>query len=341
MLLLIDNRYSGITKEKLDPVTTTLPDIHVRLREIITPRTILVGHSLNSDLSALKLTHPFIIDTSILYPHPRGPPLKSSLKWLAQKYLSREIQRQSGTIGHDSVEDARACMDLLKQKCEKGPTWGTSDATGESIFKRLSRTEVDEQEGSFRTGAVVDWGEPRRGHGAQATVSIGCENDMEIVEGIKKAVNGDTSENSVPHGGVDFVWGRLRELEAVRGWWNRTKTADNAELLANAMSRSNGNDTANEGEDSETKLSKAVTKAVKHVLEVYESLPPHTAFIVYSGTGDPREVGRLQAMQQQFKKDYQVKKWDEIDVKWTDTEEQALRAACREARSGIGFIAVK
>ncbi|KAJ5555881.1 hypothetical protein N7535_008311 [Penicillium sp. DV-2018c] len=66
-------RYSGITPEMLEPVTTTLADIQQRLLTLLTPRAILVGHSLNSDLTALQLVHPFIVDTSIIYPHPRGP----------------------------------------------------------------------------------------------------------------------------------------------------------------------------------------------------------------------------------------------------------------------------
>ena len=100
----------------LAPVTTTLADVQKKLLDILTPRSILVGHSLNSDLTALKITHPFIIDTALIFPHPRGPPLKSALKYLAQKYLNREIQKGHGTTGpgagHDSIEDARTCLDL-------------------------------------------------------------------------------------------------------------------------------------------------------------------------------------------------------------------------------------
>lgn len=52
-------------------------------------------------------------------------------------------------------------------------------------------------------------------------------------------------------------------------------------------------------------------------------------------------MSRLQAMQTQFKKEYKVKKWDQLSVKWTDTEEQALKKAVREARNGVAFMGVK
>jgi len=146
-------QWSGITAAMLQDVTTTLSDIQKELLQLVTPRTILVGHSLNSDLNAMKLTHPFLIDTGLLYPHPRGPPYKQSLKWLAQKYLKREVQK--GSSGHDSVEDARTCLDLVKQKCEKGPRWGSGDTNAESIFKRLERTVRPNSNAMHRCGAVV------------------------------------------------------------------------------------------------------------------------------------------------------------------------------------------
>ena len=52
-------------------------------------------------------------------------------------------------------------------------------------------------------------------------------------------------------------------------------------------------------------------------------------------------MSRLQAMQQQFKREYKTKKWDELSVKWTDTEEQELKQAAKDARAGIGFMSVK
>ncbi|RAO67533.1 uncharacterized protein BHQ10_003545 [Talaromyces amestolkiae] len=337
-------QFSGITKEMLDPVTTTLADIQKELLELLTPRTVLVGHSLNSDLTALKLTHPFIIDTAIIYPHPRGPPLKSSLKWLCQKYLGKEIQK--GQTGHDSIEDARAVLELVKQKCEKGERWGTSDANTESIFRRLGRAaKTGKPQG--RTGAIIDWGSPERGFGAQATVAIGCDNDDQVVEGIRLAVRGgDEAKMTIPGDGVDFAWARLRELEVVRGWCNRRPDPNNAnvstailppgEEIVPVPSTTTPTSTA-------ASLASTVAATVHNIKRIYDSLPSCTLFIVYSGTGDPREVTRLHAMHKTYRDEYNnaKKKWDELSVQWTDREEQMLKRACERAREGCGFMCVK
>ncbi len=130
--------------------------------------TLLVGHSLDNDLIALKLVHskvggrragerepfcllfshagclrsslhlpctschltishppphpnpprapPKVLDTAVMFPHPRGPPYKSALRMLTQRHLKRSIQDGS----HDSVADARAAMDLALLKIKHG-----------------------------------------------------------------------------------------------------------------------------------------------------------------------------------------------------------------------------
>jgi RNA exonuclease 1 len=336
-------RFSGITREMLESVKTTLADIQQRLLEIITPKTILIGHSLNSDFNALKFTHPFIVDTSIIYPHARGPPLKTSLKWLTQKYLNRDIQQSHGSAGHDSIEDARACLDLVKQKCEKGANWGVSGMSSEPIFKRVGRIpepaslRTDGSSQEFKTSAVVDWGEAHYGPGTHADISIGCRTDTEVVLGIKNAVSGSSATDPLmPSPGVDFVWARLRELEHFRGWSKSPAEDDSGEPQGNEGSNSDSI-----GEPAFASLAAAVTGTMDSIARIYASLPPCTAFVVYSGTADTRETFRLQAVQQQFKREYQVKKWDELSVRWTDQEEQALRRACKQAREGVGFVVVK
>ncbi|KAH6670462.1 hypothetical protein B0J14DRAFT_628339 [Halenospora varia] len=387
-------QYSGITEKMLENITTTLSDIQKKLLDILHPRTILIGHSLNSDLTALKITHPYIIDTALVYPHPRGPPLKSSLKWLAQRYLHREIQKGHGTTGpgagHDSIEDARTCLDLIKQKCEKGKEWGTSDAAGENIFKRLGRAGVryKSQGGSAvpspldgKSSAAIDWGDPKKGPGAAATFQIGCSSDEEVMEGVMRAVKGDPDGKEIPGGGVDFVWARFRELEALKGWWNNNKlpgvgAAENipnattvskpssaevptpmqgviaSEILASETPISTTEPTTFPGSsaalppptnlDTTKSISAAKADLANRLHSIYNRLPPCTAFILYSGSGDPREMSKLQAMQQQFKREYKIKKWDELSVKWTDVEEQALKKAARIAREdGVGFLTIK
>lgn len=335
-------QFSGITKEKLDPVTTTLADIQKKLLGILHPRTILVGHSLNADLDALKMTHPFIVDTAVTYPHPRGPPLKSSLKWLAQKYLGKEIQK--GTNGHDAIEDARTALELIKMKCEKGERWGTSDQSSESIFTRLARTKkhvrtesAESESATGRTGALVDWGTPERGFGAHATVALGCKNDEDVVAGVSRVVNGDPvadANSPIPAGGVDFTWARLRELEIARGWCNR--------IPVPASEAKNDAESEEEGEGEQSLFNRTLTKTISYIKRIYDSLPPCTLFMVYSGTGDPREVTRLQSMHRTYMSEFRAKiPWDELSVKWTDVEEQALKRAVGRAREGCAFVTVR
>ncbi|KAH3874779.1 hypothetical protein DPMN_038032 [Dreissena polymorpha] len=64
-------------------------------------------------MMVLKILHSKIIDTLILYPHPRGLPLKRSLKDIALTELNRSIQNG---VGHDSKEDAEVTMKLLLKK---------------------------------------------------------------------------------------------------------------------------------------------------------------------------------------------------------------------------------
>lgn len=85
-------RFSGISEKTLQNVTRTLRDVQAVLLSMFNSKTILIGHSLESDLKALKLIHDMVIDTSILYPHKMGPPKKRALKTLCIENLKRIIQ---------------------------------------------------------------------------------------------------------------------------------------------------------------------------------------------------------------------------------------------------------
>ncbi|XP_052267705.1 putative exonuclease GOR isoform X7 [Dreissena polymorpha] len=105
--------WSGITEKHLKDVTKTFEELRDDLLALFNKDTIVVGHGLSSDMMVLKILHSKIIDTLILYPHPRGLPLKRSLKDIALTELNRSIQNG---VGHDSKEDAEVTMKLLLKK---------------------------------------------------------------------------------------------------------------------------------------------------------------------------------------------------------------------------------
>lgn len=366
-----NTQYSGITPELLENVTTGLPDIQRELLGLLGPDAILLGHSLESDLNALKLTHPFVVDTSIIYPHVRGLPLRSPLRFLTSRYLKREIQK-GGANGHDSVEDALAVLDLVRLKCEKGPRWGTLDAHGESIFRRIARSSRLDGSGKARETAIVEYGTPEKGLGKDATYKIACCSDEEVVTGVLRAANGDDTSSTarpddeteqtrtdgqrlgepIPPGGVDFVWGRLRDLETARGWNTITAppppplaTADIGSSATDAQPPPSASTTPTPAPSTTTTTSADVNETAKrtlsHLHTLFIGLPPRTLLVMYSGTADMRPVLQLQQLHAQYRKEFKVKKWDELSVKWTDVEEQKLKVAVGNARCGVGIIAVR
>ncbi|KAK6332843.1 RNA exonuclease 3 [Orbilia brochopaga] len=132
-ILDLNTRFSGVTKEQwaaapaLKPGTVygekatitpkAISPIHARevLFKHVDATTILIGHSLENDLKCMRIIHPRIVDTAILYPR-RNMPARWSLKVLVKNHLGRYIQATDSDKGHDSKEDANEAGNLVRKK---------------------------------------------------------------------------------------------------------------------------------------------------------------------------------------------------------------------------------
>ncbi|XP_045619841.2 RNA exonuclease 1 homolog [Procambarus clarkii] len=110
-----NTKHSSLTRQQFLGVTTRLQDVHNKLLTLVDSHTILVGHGLNNDLLRLKVIHDNIVDTSVLYPHPRGLPFKAALVFLQNKHLGRGPKH---TTGLKCRGDAQAAMRLVHLKCQ-------------------------------------------------------------------------------------------------------------------------------------------------------------------------------------------------------------------------------
>jgi len=150
-------------------VVTKLSDVQKTIKQWLTKSTIIVGHSLENDLMAMKLFHFRVIDTSVLFPNGLA---KHSLKYLCSKYLGVSIQNSS----HDSIQDAIAALRLYNLKKQKGPSFGLGQERKEmeSLFDMLNR--------SNRKSVFIDNIENIKLFGGLYTSLIPVSNDKEFLK---------------------------------------------------------------------------------------------------------------------------------------------------------------
>ncbi|KIW03417.1 uncharacterized protein PV09_05192 [Verruconis gallopava] len=154
-ILDLNTKFSGVTPEQFSNAIDFDPEIHTPLPEpgadgaeqqmkivaspaaartlltsYISPTTVLIGHAIENDLNVLRLLHPTIVDTSLLFPHHGGLPYRFPLRKLAKDLLNLDIQT-ADAAGHDSMEDSRATGDLVRVKI--GREWDKLVKQGWSV----------------------------------------------------------------------------------------------------------------------------------------------------------------------------------------------------------------
>ena len=127
LVLDLNSRFSGVTKEQFQDAvpydaSNAIDTLQIvgsprAARDLffrcINPSTPVIGHSLDNDLHALRVIHPCIVDTVLLWPHVRGLQYRRALKELASSITWKVIQN-AGVAGHDSAEDAKAAGDIVR-----------------------------------------------------------------------------------------------------------------------------------------------------------------------------------------------------------------------------------
>lgn len=316
-------KYSGITEEMLKDVTTTHADVQAKLLEIISSDDILIGHSLESDLNVLQIRHPNIVDTSVIYDHERGPPLKPKLLWLANVHLSRLIQQGESTgKGHSSVEDLIACLDLVKMKLIEGPMFG-KQLRDTSIFELLHKADPEIK------STIVDINPSIYGADLGTDINLAkftAPNDDEVADVIGREIESSK-----------LVFGRMTELEFNSG--QAAVPSSFTGQLHSELDETRRTDTLSEESRQEYLL-----RLNDRLQKVYNALPEGSVLVVSNEGNSKKRMIELQKIRWSF----QQLERNQVNVAdippeqcWDFDKRDELFEATKEARNGLVFFAVK
>ncbi|KAL4866238.1 hypothetical protein BDV12DRAFT_173319 [Aspergillus spectabilis] len=119
----------------------------------IDAQTILIGHSLNNDLSVLGMVHTQVVDSAILTRVAVAEECQRhwALKILVQQFLNLEIQA-GGSSGHDCLEDTFAAREVVLW-CLRNPfkLWAWAANEQEIMAEKARKKEAERAETSPAT----------------------------------------------------------------------------------------------------------------------------------------------------------------------------------------------
>ena len=201
-----------------DGLTTRIEHIQACLLSMIDENDIVVGHSLENDLRALRLVHTKVIDTSVIFRGVNGR--KFSLRHLSNVLLQKKIQQGCGSTGHCSTEDAEAALVLALRRARRGNSFRLKENSARqntlTLFQKVNRAASDQSKetGSFaerNDGSCVcigpnDWIMKYAQSNGGSHHVLSCES---ILGSMSMSVpSWLSSEKSSKRAG--FLWARLR-----------------------------------------------------------------------------------------------------------------------------------
>lgn len=311
-------RYSGISEETLEGITTTLEDVQNKVLSIISSTDILIGHSLESDLNVMRVRHPRVIDSALTYEHHKGFPQKPGLRWLSEQYLKRLIQQgEANGSGHSSVEDLIASLDLIKLKLVSGPDFGRN--VDVSLFSESLKHKPDVR------ARVID---------SHISLYNSILRDSKSVDIVSASDDEEVLKNF--RAGISDYFFNLLWLRDIR---KKTNTPlQSSELEAAQAEKETG------GSTDPVDLRDSILANTNTTLQqIFDSLPSGSIFVVCSDGGDTQELRRLQKVRYEFQKQIRagVEVGDMTGEVWDTEKKDKLRQAIQEARKAIALITVK
>ena len=310
-ILNYKTRYSGITEEILKDVTTTFEDVQEKFISLVSSLDVLIGHSLNHDLRVLKIRHPRLIDSALVYKPHKGYPYTPGLKSLSDKFLRRKIQMgESDGSGHSSVEDLKACLDLIKFKLNKRPLFGHDGEV--SIFSEGIRPKANCK------GRIID-----TKVSLYNTITKGSKNVS-----VLSAKDDEDAVKKFLFQSFEYFFNLL--------WLNDLRDVSEAASVAT--------EPANGSEESPANSRERILQQTNVRLEkIYQSLPRGSILIVCSDGGNKAEISRLHRIRREFQNQIGAG----VDLKdvegevWDTAKKAMLHDAVLEACKALALITVK
>lgn len=281
-------QYSGITPEMMRNVTKTLVQVQQDIRNLLPSDAILVGQSLHSDLMAMRMMHPYVIDTSVIFNISGERRRKSKLQTLAAEFLGEAIQKNP--LGHDSIEDCSASLKLTKLKLQKGIEFGDEILANRRRFNERKQMEEDQTNSQ---GSVEATKTKTEAAAAETAETISTTAPVATKTGYVNKMGRSTAivASSLAHSNEyeRFIDDKLKsnsinaDIEFIKSDTNKSAVRKTCEITLNhALTMTHLSVSPEMLADD--KINKTVNKIDQWVSNVWTAIAPNSLFIVLFGS---------------------------------------------------------